>query len=96
VTKLSPVQSKEILGTIVIKLYDDINPLTCQNFRELATGQHGYGYEGTLFNRVIPGCLMQAGQVVTPSGHRGRVVYNRTLAGMLIFQFVYIIHNLEI
>jgi len=71
VTKLSPVQSKEVLGSIMIKLYDDINPLTCQNFQELATGQHGYGYEGTLFNHVIPGCLIQAGHVVTPSGHRG-------------------------
>jgi peptidylprolyl isomerase len=85
VTKEFPVAHKEVLGTIVFKLYGNIDPLTCQNFRELATGQHGYGYEGTLFNHIILGCLMQAGHVVTPSGQRGQVVYSRTLTGMSIF-----------
>jgi hypothetical protein len=74
VTKEFPVAHKEVLGTIVFKLYGDIDP-----------GQHGYGYEGTLFNHIILGCLMQAGHVVTPSGQRGQVVYSRTLTGMSIF-----------
>lgn len=38
----------------VFKLYDDVVPKTARNFRELATGQHGYGFSGSIFHRIIP------------------------------------------
>src|SRR5687768_15201149 len=34
----------EAAGQIVFALYDDTVPKTAKNFRELATGEHGYGY----------------------------------------------------
>lgn len=41
-------------GRIIFQLFDDIVPNTARNFRELATGQHGFGYEGCTFHRIIP------------------------------------------
>jgi len=38
----------------VFQLFDDAVPKTARNFRELATGQHGFGYAGSKFHRVIP------------------------------------------
>ncbi|KAJ7601501.1 cyclophilin-like domain-containing protein, partial [Mycena polygramma] len=42
------------LGRIVFKLFEGEVPKTAANFRELATGQHGFGYKGCRFHRIIP------------------------------------------
>ena len=45
-------------GEIVIHLYSDQTPITCENFINLAKA--GY-YDGTTFHRVIPGFMVQGG-----------------------------------
>ncbi|GJJ12989.1 hypothetical protein Clacol_007237 [Clathrus columnatus] len=44
--------NQEYAGRIVFRLYDDITPRTSRNFRELATGVHGFGYANSIFHRV--------------------------------------------
>ena len=49
-------------GEIIIHLYSDQTPITCENFINLA--KNGY-YNGTTFHRVIPEFMLQGGD---PSG----------------------------
>ncbi|KAG8342420.1 putative Cyclophilin type peptidyl prolyl cis trans isomerase [Trypanosoma vivax] len=65
------------LGRVSIELFNDTVPRTAENFRSLCTGERGNGqcplfYKGIPFHRIIPGFVVQGGDILLKDG-RGNV-----------------------
>ena len=60
----------EFFGRLIIELYKDVAPRTCENFRQLATGEarEELHYKNSIFHRVINRFMIQGSYnlVVTP------------------------------
>ena len=75
--------NNKFLGRIIFKLYDDIVPNTCKNFRELAISSpiensEYPAYQNTIFHRIIKDFMIQGGDFINGDGTGNISIYGKT------------------
>ena len=81
--KFGTAEGKEI-GRIIIELFDDLVPKTCENFRALITGEKGEGksgqlltYSNTILHKIVKDFAICGGDITRSDGTGGESIYGR-------------------
>jgi cyclophilin family peptidyl-prolyl cis-trans isomerase len=63
------------LGRIIIKLFSDVVPKTCHNFRTLCNNNKKLSYKNAPFHRIIKDFMLQGGDFTNENGTGGMSIY---------------------
>ncbi|ODV96081.1 hypothetical protein PACTADRAFT_41313 [Pachysolen tannophilus NRRL Y-2460] len=69
------IENNNEVGDLTIGLFGTVVPKTVKNFVQLSTGENGYGYNNTIFHRIIKDFMIQGGDIEGKNGIGGYSIY---------------------